>query len=52
MCPHTIRLLQYILAKLNALPRVLPWLGLRISYGMNGIVLRSADLGSLAMYMR
>ena len=54
MCPHTMRLLQYILAKLNAMPS-LPnarWLGLRISYGMNGIVLKSEDLKALAKYMR
>lgn len=52
MCPHTMRLLPYILAKLNAMPSVQKWLGLRISYGMNGILLRSEDLKSFATYMR
>ena len=52
MCPHTMRLLPYILAKLNAMPSAQKWLGLRISYGMNGILLRSEDLKSFATYMR
>ncbi|DBA98364.1 TPA: hypothetical protein ACH3X3_012380 [Trebouxia sp. C0006] len=52
MCPHTMRLLPYMLAKLNAMPSAQKWLGLRISYGMNGILLRSEDLKSFATYMR
>lgn len=47
-----MRLLPYILAKLNAMPSLQRWLGLRISYGMNGILLRSSDLKSFATYMR
>ncbi|KAA6429434.1 MAG: hypothetical protein FRX49_00828, partial [Trebouxia sp. A1-2] len=52
MCPHTMRLLPYMLAKLNAMPSAQKWLGLRVSYGMNGILLRSEDLKSFATYMR
>jgi hypothetical protein len=47
-----MRLLPYMLAKLNAMPSAQKWLGLRISYGMNGILLRSEDLKSFATYMR
>ena len=49
-----MRLLQYLLAKLNAMPsgHAQRWLGLRISYGMNGILLRSEDLKVFAKYMR
>ena len=42
----------YALRKLNAQPKQSNWLALRVSYGMNGILLRSQDLPLLAGYLR
>jgi len=39
-----LRAVQYVLLKANTLPDLQQWLGIRVSYGMNGVVLRSADI--------
>jgi hypothetical protein len=52
VCPHALRIVAYVINKLNAIPGAVNWLALRISYGMNGIVLKSQDLSSLAAYLR
>ncbi len=38
--------------KLNAVPSTAPWLAVRLSYGMNGILLPMRNLPSLTSYMR
>ncbi|KAK9816773.1 hypothetical protein WJX72_004931 [[Myrmecia] bisecta] len=50
-CPHLILTLQYLVRKLNSLP-VEDWLSLRVSYGMNGILLRNEMLPDLVQYLR
>lgn len=52
VCPYALRVVAYVINKLNAIPGAANWLALRISYGMNGIILKSADLSSLAAYIR
>lgn len=47
-----VQILLYIVAKLNAAPETRDWLSLRISYGMNGILLPNAHLPSLGQYLR
>ena len=49
-CGHFLTALHYALAK--AALRVPDWLALRVSYGMNGIVMRQADLLPLAAFLR
>ena len=49
-CGHALRTVHYALNKASL--RAPDWLALRFSYGMNGIVLRSSDLPSLAAYLR
>mmetsp|Transcript_35408 Transcript_35408/g.59675 ORF Transcript_35408/g.59675 Transcript_35408/m.59675 type:complete len:456 (-) Transcript_35408:522-1889(-) len=50
VCPHFLRATHYVIEKAN---HVKPnWLGIRVSYGMNGIVMRSADLLLLSKYLR
>ena len=39
-----LRAVQYVLLKANTLPDLQSWLGIRVSYGMNGVVLRAADI--------
>ena len=39
-----LRAVQYVLLKANTLPELKQWLGIRLSYGMNGVVLRSGDI--------
>lgn len=50
-CQYGLRGLQYALAKANALPHLHNWLALRVSYGMNGVLMRNADLPALADFM-
>ena len=50
-CGHAVRVLQYTLQKLSL--RAPDWLALRVSYGMNGIILRAGkDAAALAAYLR
>jgi len=50
VCPHFLRATHYVIEKANL---VKPnWLGIRVSYGMNGIIMRSSDLRLLASYLR
>ena len=44
--------LQYIVRKANLLPHLTNWLGIRFSYGMNGVLLRSADVPSFVSVLR
>lgn len=49
-CNHFVRASHYIIDKAN---REHPnWLAIRVSYGMNGIIMRSADLNLLSKYLR
>ena len=52
VCPNAIRIMGYIVRKLNAVPSTAPWLAVRLSYGMNGILLPMKNLPSLTSYMR
>ncbi|CAL5222351.1 g4702 [Coccomyxa viridis] len=52
VCPYAIRIMGYIVRKLNAVPSTAPWLAVRLSYGMNGILLPMRNLPSLTSYMR
>ena len=52
VCPYAIRIMDYIVRKLNAVPSTAPWLAVRLSYGMNGILLPMRNLPSLTSYMR
>lgn len=52
VCPNAIKIMHYIVRKLNAVPATRNWLALRLSYGMNGILLPMAHLPSLTSYMR
>jgi hypothetical protein len=49
-CGHALRALQYAAAK--AYLRAPEWLALRVSYGMNGILMRAADVAPLTAYLR
>ena len=42
----------YIVRKLNAVPSTAAWLAVRLSYGMNGILIPVKNLPSLIGYMR
>ncbi len=44
VCPYMLRAVQYVVLKANTLPGIQNWLGIRISYGMNGVVLPSEDI--------
>lgn len=52
VCPYMLRVLSYAVRKLNTIPEYGKWLGLRFSYGMNGILVRNEDLISLTGYLR
>ena len=52
VCPYAIRIMGYIVRKLNAVPSTAPWLAVRLSYGMNGILLPMRNLPPLTSYMR
>ena len=52
VCPYMIPALQYILRKANTLPNLKTWRGIRISYGMNGVVLCSADVPTFVSVLR
>jgi hypothetical protein len=51
VCMFAIRIIAYVISKLNSIPGAASWLALRVSYGMNGIVLKNQDLPSLAGYL-
>ena len=40
-----------MLAKASALPHLADWLAVRVSYGMNGVLVRNADLPALADFL-
>ena len=42
----------YVVQKLNAVAETRQWLAVRLSYGMNGILLPTAHLADLAAYMK
>ena len=50
VCPYALRVLHYLIGKLNS--AATRWSALRVSYGMNGIILRSPDMAALAAYLR
>lgn len=52
VCPYMLRALSYAVRKLNSVPEYGKWLGLRFSYGMNGILVHNEDLISLTAYLR
>lgn len=52
VCPNTVPILHYITRKLNAVPATRNWLAVRLSYGMNGIMLPTQYLPSLTRYLR
>ena len=52
VCPYMLRAVQYVVLKANTLPGIQKWLGIRISYGMNGIVLPAEDIPSFVAVLR
>ena len=52
VCPYAIRIMGYIVRKLNAVPSTAEWLAVRLSYCMNGILIPVKNLPSLISYMR
>ena len=52
VCPNALHIVHYALRKLAAQPKLSTWLALRISYGMNGILLRDEHLPFLSGYLR
>lgn len=52
VCPYSLPILHYIVRKLNAVPATRNWLSVRLSYGMNGILLPTLYLPSLTNYLR
>ena len=52
VCPYMLRAVQYVLLKANTLPDLQQWLGIRVSYGMNGVVLRAADIPQFVTTLR
>ena len=52
MCPYALRALQYVVRKANTVPALQQWLGIRASYGMNGVLLRAADVSSFVAVLR
>jgi hypothetical protein len=49
-CGHALRALQY--ASQKATHRAPSWLALRVSYGMNGILMKAPDVAPLTAYLR
>ena len=47
-----LRTLQYVVLKANVMPGLKHWLGIRISYGMNGVLLHSEDIPSFVAVLR
>ncbi len=52
VCPYAIRVMGYIVRKLNAVPSTAAWLAVRLSYGMNGIIMPTRNLPSLTGYLK
>ena len=52
VCPNAVRIMGYVVQKLNAVRETRQWLAVRLSYGMNGILLPTAHLADLAAYMK
>ena len=52
VCPNALRIMGYVVQKLNAVRETRQWLAVRLSYGMNGILLPTAHLADLAAYMK
>ncbi|BDA42972.1 hypothetical protein COCOBI_03-8650 [Coccomyxa sp. Obi] len=52
VCPNAVPIMHYIVRKLNAVPATRNWLSVRLSYGMNGILLPTLFLPSLTNYLR
>ena len=52
LCPNAMRIMQYMVAKLNAARETEEWLSVRLSYGMNGILLPTVHLHSFAEHLR
>ena len=52
VCAHMLRAVQYVVLKANTLPGIQGWLGIRISYGMNGVILRSDDIPAFVTELR
>ncbi len=52
VCPNAVPIMHYIVRKLNAVPATRNWLSVRLSYGMNGILLPTLYLPSLTTYLR
>ncbi|KAK3263399.1 hypothetical protein CYMTET_27790 [Cymbomonas tetramitiformis] len=50
VCPHFTRALHYVIEKANTVQP--DWLSLRVSYGMNGIAMKSSDIPMLSAYLR
>jgi len=51
-CPHAMRYLHYALQRLNSIDKYKSWLALRVSYGMNGIVIRDEDLSRFSVHVK
>jgi len=49
-CPHALYHLHYALRKLNSQQQGRHWLGLRVSYGMNGVLVRGEDMHRFAEF--
>ncbi len=52
VCPYAIQVMGYIVRKLNAVPSTAQWLAVRLSYGMNGILMPTRYLPSLTEYLK
>lgn len=50
VCPLALRALQHAMASADAGAATRGWVALRVSYGLNGVVLRSGDVLALADY--
>lgn len=51
-CLNGIRILHYALTKVNTVPELRNWVALRVSYGMNGVLLRTMDVLNFSTYLR
>ncbi len=51
-CLNAIRVVHYAVTKLNTVPSLRGWFALRVSYGMNGVVMRNSDLAMFSQYLR
>lgn len=51
MCPLALRALQTAAVKADAQPESRDWAALRVSYGMNGVLMHSADIPDLVDYL-